>query len=631
MLAKWIAVAAIWAFVLLGGILAWYASDLPDIDEALQPTRRPAITVLAADGSVLATMGDFYGRPLGVGDLPEDLPHAVLAVEDRRFYHHFGLDPIGLGRAMFVNIRAGAVVQGGSTISQQAAKNLFLTQERTVKRKVQELILALWLEWRFTKDQILAIYLNRVYLGAGTYGVDAAARKYFGRPATQVSTYQAAMLAGLLKAPSRLNPLASPEDAEARTKDVLAIMVDAGFLDERQAQVAWSERKTSLALRRLGPNARYFVDWVMSQVPLYVQAPDQDLTVKTTLDSRLQKIAEAKVVQVVDGPAARKAGVGQAALVALTPDGAVRALVGGVDYQESPFNRATQARRQPGSAFKPFVYAAGFESGLSADTRMIDGPVEVDGWQPKNFTNRYQGEMSLRQALAQSINTVTVRVGEYAGRRHVIELAHRVGLGGDMQATPSLALGVNEVSPLELTAAYAALANGGTGVWPYAIEAVYDVRGRPLYTRSGSGAGRVLSAACSAEITEMLVEAVETGTGRAARFGRPIAGKTGTSQNFRDAWFVGWSAELVTGVWLGNDDDRPMKAVTGGGLPAQVWKAFMADALAGRPQRGLPSLDIPVARSAAPPAVAGSDGGGGGEGERSAPDLWDRLIRVFGG
>ncbi len=631
---KWALVAGIWGVVALGGLLTWYALDLPDIDQALAPTRKPAITVLADDGSVLATLGDFYGRPLSVADLPKDLPRAVMAIEDRRFYRHFGLDPIGLGRALVVNIRAGGVVQGGSTITQQAAKNLFLTPDRTIKRKVQELMLALWLEYRFTKDQILALYLNRAYFGAGSYGVDAASRKYFGRPATQVSTYQAAMLAGLLKAPSRLNPLVNPDDAQARTRDVLQTMVDADFLDEAQARTAWSERNTSIAVRRIGPNARYFVDWVMAQVPAFVQAPDQDLTIQTTLDARLQKIAEAKVVQVADSPAALKASVGQAALVALSPSGAVRALVGGLDYRESPFNRATQARRQPGSAFKPIVYAAGIESGLSADTHMVDAPMQVDGWQPKNFTNRYSGDISLRQAMAQSVNTVAVQVGEYAGRRHVIDVARRLGLSGDMDAIPSLSLGVSEVSLVELTAAYAAIANGGTGVWPYAIESVSDRGGRLLYKREGSGAGRVLSREAAAEITDMLVAAVETGTGRAARFGRPIAGKTGTSQNFRDAWFVGWSAEMITGVWMGNDDDRAMAAVTGGGLPAQLWRGFMADALAGRPARSLPSLSVPVVRaSPAPtPAVSRNDDAGDGEQpEQARPAFWDRLLRVFGG
>jgi penicillin-binding protein 1A len=622
--AKWAAVAAIWVAVVLGGIVAWYAADLPDIDQALAPTRRPAITVLADDGSVLATLGDVYGRPLAVADLPPVLPRAVLATEDRRFYRHFGLDPLGLARAAYVNLRAGAVVQGGSTITQQAAKNLFLTQERTIKRKVQELLLALWLEHRFSKDQILAIYLNRAYFGAGTYGVDAASRKYFGRPATEVNTYQAAMLAGLLKAPSRLNPRVNPEQAENRTRNVLANMVDTGLLDQTQADAAWRQRAGSLALRRVGPNARYFVDWVIAQVPGFVMAPDQDLTIQTTLDARLQRIAEAKVVQLLDDAAARKADVSQAALVSTTFDGAVRALVGGVDYEESPFDRATQAYRQPGSAFKPIVYAAGIEAGLSADSHMVDSPLQIAGWQPKNFTNRYLGDISLRQALAQSINTVAVQVGEYAGRAHVIDVARRLGITADMQATPSLALGVSGVSLIEMTGAYAGLASAGIGVWPYGIEAIYDARGRPLYARTGSGPGRVLSTACAAEITDMLVEAVESGTGRAARFGRPIAGKTGTSQNFRDAWFIGWSADLVAGVWMGNDDDRAMNGVTGGGLPAHLWRAFMADAHVGRPVRPLPGLGVPVPRA---PLTAPSDE----ETEAEAPSFWDRLLGVFGG
>ena len=626
--AKWAAVAAIWVAVAVGGIVAWYAADLPDIDQALAPTRRPAITVLADDGSVLATLGDVYGRPLAVADLPPVLPRAVLATEDRRFYSHFGLDPLGLARAAYVNLRAGAVVQGGSTITQQAAKNLFLTQERTIKRKVQELLLALWLEHRFSKDQILAIYLNRAYFGAGTYGVDAASRKYFGRPATEVNTYQAAMLAGLLKAPSRLNPRVNPEQAESRARNVLANMVDIGLLEQTQAEAAWRQRAASLALRRVGPNARYFVDWVIAQVPGFVTAPDQDLTIQTTLDARLQRIAEAKVVQLLDGAAARKADVSQAALVATTLDGAVRALVGGVDYEESPFNRATQAYRQPGSAFKPIVYAAGVEAGLSADSHMVDSPLQIAGWQPKNFTNRYLGDISLRQAMAQSINTVAVQVGEYAGRAHVIDVARRLGITVDMQATPSLALGVSGVSLIEMTGAYAGLASAGIGVWPYGIEAIYDARGRPLYTRTGSGPGRVLSTACAAEITDMLVEAVESGTGRAARFGRPIAGKTGTSQNFRDAWFIGWSADLVAGVWMGNDDDRAMNGVTGGGLPAQLWRAFMADAHVGRPVRPLPGLAVPLPPA---PSTAASSASTDEDSEAEAPGFWRRLLRVFGG
>ena len=627
--AKWALVAAIWGGIAVGGIIAWYASDLPDIDKALSPTRRPAITVLAADGTTLATVGDDFGDALSVVQLPPQLPLAVLAAEDRRFYSHFGIDVFGMIRAMFVNLQAGGIVQGGSTISQQAAKNLFLTHERTIKRKVQEVLLALWLEQRFNKDQILAIYLNRAYFGAGTYGVDAASRKYFGRSAREVSLYQAAMLAGLLKAPSRLNPIAHPEAAAVRTKLVLTTMVDSGFLNADDVRYALQQSDSAVVAKRSLPAGRYFVDWVAAQLPSFVGDRDRDLIVRTTLDLRLQRQAEARLAEMIGSPAARKAKAGQAAAVVLAPDGAIRAMVGGDDYDDSPFNRATQALRQPGSAFKPFVYAAGLEAGLSPDSRMVDSPLQVAGWRPENFSHRYEGDVSLRYALAQSINTVAVQVGEYAGGRRIVDVARRLGITANLVATPSIALGTSEVSLLELTGAYAAFASGGIGVWPYGIEQVTDRDGRRVYVRSGDGPGRVLSRQTAAQMTEMMVAVVESGTGRAARFGRPIAGKTGTSQNFRDAWFVGFSGDLVAGVWMGNDDDTPMRKVTGAGLPAQLWRAVMADAHAGRAARPLPTIEpqempTPVGT---PPAASVADD----DGRASEPDFWDRLIRVFGG
>ncbi len=561
--------------------------------------------------------------------LPPQLPLAVLAAEDRRFYSHFGIDVLGMIRAMFVNLQAGGVVQGGSTISQQAAKNLFLTHERTIKRKVQEVLLALWLEQRFNKDQILAIYLNRAYFGAGTYGVDAASRKYFGRSAREISLYQAAMLAGLLKAPSRLNPIANPEAAAARTKLVLTTMVDSGFLNADDVRYALQQSGSAVVARRSLPAGRYFVDWVAAQLPSFVGDRDRDLIVRTTLDLRMQRQAEMHLAEMIASPAARKAKAGQAAAVVLEPDGAIRAMVGGDDYDDSPFNRATQALRQPGSAFKPFVYAAGLEAGLNPDSRMIDLPLQVAGWRPENFSHRYEGDVSLRYALAQSINTVAVQVGEYAGGRRIVDVARRLGITANLVATPSIALGTSEVSLLELTGAYAAFASGGIGVWPYGIEFVTDRDGRRVYVRSGNGPGRVLSRQTAAQMTEMMVAVVESGTGRAARFGRPIAGKTGTSQNFRDAWFVGFSGDLVAGVWMGNDDDTPMRKVTGAGLPAQLWRAVMADAHAGRAARPLPTLEPQETPTPAgtPPAasVAGDDR------RASEPDFWDRLIRVFGG
>jgi penicillin-binding protein 1A len=607
-LAKWTAVAVIWIAVAVGGLIAWYGSDMPDIDQAIAATRRPSITVLAVDGSELATSGDLFGLPVDVDSLPPALPLAVLATEDRRFYHHIGVDPLGLLRAMIVNIRAGAIVQGGSTITQQVAKNLFLTPERTIKRKVQELLLAFWIERRFTKDEILALYLNRAYFGAGTYGVDAAARKFFGTPAERVSTYQAAMLAGLLRAPSRYNPLANSELAGRRTRQVLVSMVDAGYISDKEAEAAIQYPGTIVALRGNRRGNRYFVDWVLEQVPAYVSVDDKDVVVTTTLDPRLQALAERRVAAMLDGPSA-KHGVTQAALVAMTPDGAIRALVGGRDYGQSQFNRAVQARRQPGSAFKPFVFLAGLEAGLQPWTRLIDAPIKVGNWQPENLEEQFRGETTLQEALVLSLNTVAVQVSEQVGRERVIQVAKRVGLSSDMRARPSVALGVDEVNLTELTAAFGAFASGGIGIWPFSIETIHDRGGRLLYKRGGNGPGRVLSRKHAAQMTQMLAATIERGTGRAAAIRRPAAGKTGTSQNYRDAWFIGYSADLVAGVWMGNDDEKPMRKVTGGTLPAQLWQGFMTDAHQGLPPRPLPSLaplSPPVPKVAQPkPAVPG--------------------------
>ena len=486
---KWTATAAVWAVIAAGIGAAWYAYDLPDVDSAVAATRRPSVSVLAADGSAIAQYGDLYGAPVRLAELPAALPQAVLATEDRRFHSHFGLDVIGLARATLANLRAGRIVEGGSTITQQVAKNLFLTPERTIKRKAQELMLALWLERKFTKEQILTLYLNRVYLGAGTYGVEAAARRYFGVPARRLSLYQAATLAGLLKAPSRYNPIRDPKRAAERTRVVLANMVAAGYLAPGDAERAERQRLSTAKTASGGTSGRYFADWILEQVSAYVTRGNRDLTVFTTFDSNLQRMAESAVEKTLAGPGASVAA-SQAALVALGPDGAVRAMVGGRDYRKSQFNRATQARRQPGSAFKPLVYLAALEAGLTPDTRLTDEPVSIDGWSPRNFTGRHLGEVTLRQAMAQSINTVAVSAAERAGRGRVVETARRLGITAELRPTPSLALGAIEVGLMELTAAYAPFANGGIGVWAYGIEEVRDNRGNVLYSRSGSGPGR---------------------------------------------------------------------------------------------------------------------------------------------
>ena len=611
---KWGAVAGVWAVIVFSVAAAWYATDLPDVEAAFSPTRRPTVTLLAADGATLMTIGDVYGAPKGLDALPKSLMHAVLATEDRRFHSHFGLDVIGLARAMVANIRAGRIVQGGSTITQQVAKNLFLTPARTVKRKIQELMLALWLEHKFSKDQILTLYLNRVYLGAGTYGVDAAARKYFARPAAQLSTYEAAVLAGMLKGPNRYNPLSHPNRSRKRTALVLQNMVAAGYLSKRQVRAAKKNLslRTAAARPRLG---RHFADWVMEQVPDFVNPGDRDLIVKTTLDANLQALAENSVEKALARPGPKNtagAGISEAALVAMTPWGAVRTMVGGRQYGKSQFNRATQARRQPGSAFKPFVYLAGLEAGLTPETTLIDAPVAIGNWRPGNFSKTHIGPVSVKDAMAKSINTVAVKVAERAGLGNVINVARRLGITANFKPTPSLALGVEEVTLLELTAAYGPFANGGAGVWAYGIDEISDSAGNLLYRRGGSGPGRVVRPADVAAMNEMLSEVVSTGTGRGAAIGRPQAGKTGTSQNFRDAWFIGYTGDLVAGIWMGNDNGARMKKVTGGGAPARLWRDFMKAAHAGLPPRPLPG------GTAAP-----SD-----DGEKG---FWKSIVGVFAG
>lgn len=586
-LLRWGATLGVWAVIAVLCIVVWYARDLPDIDQVADATRRPAVSIQAADGTVIAGYGDQYGPVIDVSQMPPWLPGAVTSIEDRRFYHHFGVDPFGLARAVIANLRAGHTVQGGSTITQQVVKNVFLTQERTLKRKVQEALLALWMEHKFTKNQILTLYLNRVYLGAGTYGVEAAAQRYFGVSARNVTPFQAAVLAGLLKAPSRYSPAINPELSVARANVVLNAMVETGVLSERQAQEALAGG-TAIVTQASKPRpGRHFSDWVLDQVDGYVGSVSADLVVKTTLDRSLQRVAETALSSTLERKGkARHATEG--AVVVLSPDGAVRAMVGGRDYGASQYNRAVQALRQPGSAFKPFVYLAGLESGLRPDDQIEDAPITVDGWSPKNFERRYRGMVSVRDALAESINTVAVRVSERAGRQNVIDVAHRLGMTADLQPTPALALGTQETAVLPLVGAYAPFANGGTGVIPYGIVSITTRDGKVLYQRQGSGLGQVIKPRYLGEMNRMLQGVVDHGTGHHAQIGRPAAGKTGTSANYRDAWFVGYTADYVAGVWIGNDDNSPMKRVTGGTLPVDVWKTVMLAAHKGKAVRPLP-------------------------------------------
>ena len=593
-LAYWMAVAVVWLAVGAVGLVVWYAYDLPEVDRIATFERRPSVTLLAADGAELVSFGDLYGEALSLPDMAQTVPQAVIAIEDRRFYGHFGVDVLGLARAAWANLVAGRIVQGGSTITQQLAKNVFLTSERTFKRKIQEVLLALWLERNYSKRQILEMYLNRVYFGAGAYGVDAAAQRYFGKSARKVGLAESALLAGLLKAPSRLSPSRDPLSAERRGDLVLDNMAAAGFIDEATAARAKAEKLKFSPRPTAAPPDLWFADWVMERLQDFIGPRQADLVVVTTLDSRLQKLAAAAVEKGLqrDG---EKLAIGQAALLALGPDGAIKAMIGGADYLESQFNRTTQARRQPGSAFKPFVYLAGLEAGLRPEMAFRDAPFTVNGWTPKNYTNEYLGVITMRQALEESVNTVAVQVAEQAGRGRVIDVAHRLGVASDIPNNPSLALGSTEVTLLELTTAYAALARGGDGVLAHGVTEIRRADGEVLYRRSGGGPGRAVGARDAAMLVDMMQGVLERGTGRAARLDRPAAGKTGTSSDFRDAWFMGFTADLIAGVWVGNDDNSTMKKVTGGATPARIWRDFMLPAHQGLPARPLPEMEGPAA------------------------------------
>ncbi len=581
---------AVWLAVAVAAVVAWYAYDLPDIARLDRAgIRKPVVTIEAADGSVLARYGQVHGQPVDVQKLPTYLPRAFLAIEDTRFYSHPGVDVFGIFRAAFRNLAAGAVREGGSTITQQLAKNLFLTRARTFRRKIQETLLAIWLEQRFSKDQIFSIYLNRVYFGGGAYGVDAAARRYFDRPAAKVTLFQAAVLAGLVKAPSRDNPVADPKRAAARANLVLARMAKVGWIDAADRRRARRSRIETVPGRSFAAGARYFSDWVLDRVDDYVGLTGDDLTIRTTLDPQLQKFAQRHAVRILEANADRQ--VSQTAFVAMTPDGAVRAMIGGRNYNESQYNRATRASRQPGSAFKLFVYLAALEAGMRPGDTVKDRPITVNGWTPRNAGRVHRGDVTFREGAARSSNSVAVALAEKAGRGRVIKAARRLGITARLRRDPSLALGAHEVTLLELVGAYAAVSNGGYGAWPYGIQEIRDGAGRVLFDRRGSGPGRVMETRHANDLNDLLTAVVHWGTGKAARLNRPVAGKTGTSQGNRDAWFVGYTPQLVAGAWFGNDDFTPMKKVSGGTLAATFWRDFMRDALRDTPAVALPGVN----------------------------------------
>jgi penicillin-binding protein 1A len=587
-LVYWALTLSIWGAIGGGALAVYYGSQLPPIDQLAVPKRPPNIAILSMDGELLANRGDTGGAAIRISDLPPYLPKAFIAIEDRRFYAHWGVDPLGVARALLRNVSGRGGMQGGSTLTQQLAKNLFLTQERTLSRKIQEAILALWLEHKYSKDQILELYLNRVYFGSGAYGVEAASERYFGHSAKTATLSEAAVLAGLMKAPSKLAPDRNPEGASERAAQVIAAMAQEGFISQAMAKAALAH--PARARKEMGAGSiNYAADYVMDMLDDTVGAIDQDIVVTTTIDPRLQAIAEGALKEELDRKGA-KFNVSQGAIVSIDPNGAIRALVGGRDYSESQFNRAVSARRQPGSAFKPFVYLAGLEHGLTPETVREDGPLDIKGWRPENYSREYFGPVTLTRALSLSLNTVAVRVGLEVGPKTVAKTAHRLGVQSELQANPSIALGTSEVTPLELVSAYAPFANGGIGVQPHIIMRVKTAAGKTLYQRRAASFGRVVEPQHVAMMNVMMQETLATGTARKAELpGWPAAGKTGTSQDFRDAWFIGYTSRLVTGVWLGNDDSTPTKKASGGNLPVEIWSRYMTLAHKGAPVAALPA------------------------------------------
>jgi len=571
---------------------------LPETAELWTVKREPAVEFRSEDGTLLAIRGPRYGRKVAIGDLPAHVPQAFIAAEDKRFYEHDGADTTAIARAAWLNWRQGRTVSGASTITQQLIKNLVLDPRQTIKRKVQEVELARELEDRLSKDQILELYLNRVYFGAGFYGLDAASRHYFGKPPGELTLAEASLLAALPQAPSRLALTGNMDEARQRQDYVLGEMADAGFISTLEAEFARMEDITLADRPADAPEFGYALDAAAAKLPeLLPDGAAPDLVVTLTIEPELQASVQALVTQTIQekGPDAEAS---QAATIVMRQDGRIAAIVGGVDYAASEFNRATQARRQPGSAFKAMVYAAALEAGNSPYDLRQDVPLQIGRWEPKNYTGDHLGPVTLAEAYAESLNTVSALLTQEVGEEAVIHLARRLGIESEMKPLPSIALGTQEVTLEELTRAYGAFMLDGMRLQPFLVARIEDTRGNLIYEPPTFNPRRAVEPGVARDMTSMMVGTVEDGTGTAAQVdGHRIAGKTGTSQDWRDAWFVGYAGSAVVGVWVGNDDDSSMARVTGGGLPAELFSKVMTLALEGETPSRLPGADRYVALS----------------------------------
>lgn len=560
--------------IILGLWIFYCFITLPDIEEALHRDRLPATTIVAENGNEIKSFGTVYSEVVMLDELPNYVHEAVVSTEDHRFYSHFGFDFISFGRAMVTNLIKRRYAQGGSTISQQAAKNLFLTPKKNIKRKTQELLLAFWLEYKFSKEQILTLYLNRVYLGQSTYGIEAAAQKYFQKSSRDLNLMEAAIIAGMLKAPSRYNPIASKERAISRAETVLQVMVKNGYITQNEAMAAL-ELSIGKEKSYQVNGARYFADMVYIETNDLLDERADDIYVMTTLDQDIQAAAEKILAAAIEKNKDRN--VTQGAVVVLDYFGGIKAMVGGVDYNASQFNRATQALRQPGSSFKPIVYLTAFENGWNVMDVINDYPLSVGKWKPENYDKKYYGEVTLMQALTKSLNLATLDLAEKVGRDKIVKEARKLGIKTRINNSPSMPLGTFEVKVIDMAAVYATIAHRGYKVEPYAIKEIYSKDGYQLYQRPEFVKTRVADKRAVEKLTEILVNVAQNGTGKRAyssRFGW-AAGKTGTSQDYRDAWFVGFTDKYIAAVWVGNDDSSPTKGVGGSGLPTQIWKDIM--------------------------------------------------------
>ncbi len=558
--------------LMIGAYFVYCYHTLPAFSTAVYVERQTGIKVLAEDGRELTSYGALFAEPVDVDGLPSYIPQAVIDTEDRRFYKHSGVDYIGFVRALAVNLFKGRYAQGASTLTQQVAKNLFLTREKSVKRKVQELILARWLEQHFTKKQILNIYMNRVFFGNGAYGINAAAKRFFNKQAKDLNLREAAILAGSLKAPSKYNYLKNKKEAIERSEVVLSLMRRAGTISLKEWEKALtlpigsSDDKNILGIR-------YFGDFVMSELPHLIDTENQDVYVKTTLDYDLQKRSEYLLRKHIR--ANKDKNVTQGAVVILDKDGAIKAMAGGYDYNKSQFNRATQALRQAGSSFKLFVYLTAFENGFTPDDIVSDEPIRIDDWEPQNYDKKFYGKVSLKQAFMKSLNVATVDLATYLDLDEVINLATKMGISSELKAEPAIVLGAGEVKVIDMAAAYTAVSNGGFAVFPFGIKEIKTSKGSVLYKHQTTDKVRVISEKAYKNIDMLLRFVVAFGTGSKARSVSEARGKTGTSQNYRDAWFIGSNQKYTAAVWVGNDDNSPMKEVGGGSVPTEIWTEIM--------------------------------------------------------